>query len=120
MGAKSTSATWLTEASLDGLLRAAIEAVIDRGEVVLATKGLNRELRGVTLQLTNPRARLSRSESRGKVFSAFGELLWYLSGSNSTDQIAHYIPAYREFDEDGMIFGGYGPRLRGGIDQLAA
>ena len=33
----------------------------------------NPELRGVTLQLTNPRARLSRSESRGKVFSALGE-----------------------------------------------
>lgn len=83
------------------------------------TKGPNRELRGVTLQLTNARARLSRSESRGKVFSALGELLWYLSGSNATDQITHYIPRYAQYDEGGIVFGGYGPRLRGGNDQLA-
>src|SRR4051794_30649924 len=82
-------ATCLIEDSLDDLLRAAIEAVLESGEAVLPTKGPNRELRGVTLQLTNPRARLSRSESRGKVFSALGELLWYLSGSNATDQIAY-------------------------------
>jgi thymidylate synthase len=104
--------------SLDDLLRAAIEAVIERGEAVSPTKGTNRELRGVTLQLTNPRARLSRSESRGKVFSALAEFLWYLSGSNATDQIAHYIPKYWDYDEDGLVFGGYGPRLRGPTDQL--
>jgi thymidylate synthase len=74
----------------------------------------------VTLQLTNPRARLSRSESRGKVFSALGELLWYLSGSNATDQITHYISQYSQYDEDGIVFGAYGPRLRGDTDQLAS
>lgn len=108
----------MTEDSLDDLLRAAIEAVNERGEAVSPTKGPNRELRGVTLQLTNPRARLSRSESRGKVFSALGEFLWYLSGSNATDQITHYISKYSQYDEDGIVFGGYGPRLRGGTDQL--
>jgi thymidylate synthase len=113
------SATCLTEDSLDDLLRAAIEVVMERGVAVSPTKGPNRELRGVTLQLTNPRARLSRSESRGKVFSALGELLWYLSGSNATDHITHYISQYSQYDEDGIIFGGYGPRLRGGTDQLA-
>jgi thymidylate synthase len=111
-------ATCLAEDSLDDLLRAAIEAVLQRGEAVSPTKGLNRELRGVTLQLTKPRARLSRSESRGKLFSALGELLWYLSGSAATDHVTHYIPRYRKFDEDGFIFGGYGPRLRGHGDQL--
>lgn len=115
----TTSATCLVQDSLDDLLRAAIEAVLERGEPVSATKGANRELRGVMLQLTNPRARLSRSESRGKVFSALGELLWYLSGSNATNQITHYIPQYARYDEDGEVFGGYGPRLRGGTDQLA-
>lgn len=65
------------------------------------------------MELRKPRARISRSESRGKVFSALGELLWYLAGSNNTDHITHYIPMYSGFDEDGFIFGGYGPRLRG-------
>lgn len=115
----ATSATCLIEDSLDDLLRAAIEAVLERGEHVSPTKGPNRELRGVTLQLTNPRARLSRSESRGKVFSALGELLWYLSGSNATDQITHYISHYSRYDEGGIVFGGYGPRLRGDTDQFA-
>ena len=114
-----TSATCLIADSLDDLLRAAIETVLARGENVAPSRGTNREVRGVTLQLTNPRARLSRSESRGKVFSALGELLWYLSGSNATDWIAYYIPQYRCDDEDGLIWGGYGPRLRGDADQLA-
>lgn len=47
------------------------------------------------------------------MFSALGELLWYLSGSNATEHITHYISKYSEFDEGGIIFGGYGPRLRG-------
>jgi thymidylate synthase len=121
-GARTMTATaiCLTEDSLDDLLRVALEAVLERGEAVPAsTKGPNHELRGVTLQITNPRARLSRSESRGKVFSALGELLWYLSGSAATDQISHYIPKYKCYDEDGIVNGGYGPRLRGDSDQLA-
>jgi thymidylate synthase len=118
-GTMTATGICLTEDSLDDLLRAAFETVLERGEAVLPTKGRTRELRGVTLQLTNPRARLSRSESRGKVFSALGELLWYLSGSAATDRITHYIPAYQEYDEDGVVHGGYGPRLRGDNDQLA-
>lgn len=120
----ATTATCLTRDSLDDLLRAAIKALLKSGEPVSPTKGPNRELRGVTLQLTNPRARLSRSESRGKVFSALGELLWYLSGSGETAHITHYISQYQEYDEDGIVFGAYGPRLRGNgstdrPDQLA-
>jgi thymidylate synthase len=118
-GVAATSVICLIQDSLDDLLHAAIEAVLERGEHVSPTKGPNRELRAVTLELTNPRARLSRSESRGKIFSALGELLWYLSGSNATGHITHYIPRYSEYDEGGIIFGGYGPRLRGGTDQLA-
>lgn len=115
----SATATCLIEDSLDDLLRGVYEAVLERGEAVSPTKGPNRELRCVTLQLNNPRARLSRSESRGRVFSALGELLWYLSGSAATDHISHYIQAYKDYDEDGIVHGGYGPRLRGGSDQLA-
>lgn len=102
--------------SVDDLMRRALDAILERGEHVVPTKGANRELRGITLEMARPRARLSRSESRGKVFSALGELLWYLSGSNSTDYITHYIRKYADFDEGGIIFGGYGPRLRGDGD----
>jgi thymidylate synthase len=109
----------VTKNSLDDLLWAAINAVRENGDYVSPRKGPNRELRGVVLQLTNPRARLSRSESRGKVFSALGELLWYLSGSRSTEHIAYYLSHYKESDEGGIVFGGYGPRLVGGANQLA-
>jgi thymidylate synthase len=43
-----------------------------------------------------------------------GELIWYLSGSNSLEFIAHYIPQYRSESEDGnTVYGAYGPRLIG-------
>jgi len=107
MGERSFSA-----ATLDDVMRYAIEAIRKEGERVSnATKGANVELRGVRLEITNPRARLSRTETRGKPFSCLGELCWYLSGSKAVDFIAYYLPRYREFDEGGVVFGGYGPRL---------
>jgi thymidylate synthase len=45
------------------------------------------------------------------VFSALGELCWYLSGSNSTGQIVPYVKVYEAEDEDGLVWGAYGPRL---------
>ena len=78
---------------------------------------------GVLLELTNPRARLSRTETRGKVFTSLGELLWYLSETNDLEFIRYYIPFYDELSDDGKtIYGGYGPRLfnmRGEINQVA-
>lgn len=101
-------------ATLDDVMRYAIDAIQKHGErVSTATKGANLELRGVRLEITNPRARLSRTESRGKPFSCLGEFFWYLSGSNAVDFIAYYLPRYRKADEGGVVFGGYGPRLIG-------
>lgn len=74
------------------------------------------------LEIKNPRARLSRTESRGKVFSCLGELLWYLAGTNDLEFICYYILRYREDSEDDKtIYGGYGPRLfnKRGQDQIA-
>ncbi|MEQ1831062.1 MAG: thymidylate synthase [Pirellula sp.] len=79
---------------------------------VRATRGEIIERIGVFIRLKNPRARLSRTESRGKVFSALGELLWYLSGSNEMEHIAYYHKKYREeAEDDGTVWGAYGPRL---------
>jgi thymidylate synthase len=70
------------------------------------------ELTGVLLELKNPRARLSRSETRGRLFSCLGELLWYLARTNRVAFISYYVPQYHEESDDGRsIFGGYGPRL---------
>src|SRR6267142_2462705 len=106
MGERSFSA-----ATLDDVMRHAIKAIQRDGEHVNATKGPNAELRGVRLEIADPRARLSRTETRGKPFSALGELCWYLAGTNRTDFIRYYIDDYKKWDENGIIFGGYGPRL---------
>lgn len=98
--------------TVDDLMRYAIDAILARGVKITATKGPNLELAGVVLKLTNPRARLSRTETRGKLFSALGELCWYLDRSDQLDFIEYYIPKYRDFaDNYGRLPGAYGPRL---------
>ena len=90
---------------------------------VKASRGNNKELIGVLLKIRNPRARLSRTETRGKMFSCLGEFLWYLAGRNDLEFITYYIPDYKIHSDDGKtIHGGYGPRLmnmRGRFNQFA-
>jgi thymidylate synthase len=107
--------------TLDDAMRHAFHEILRRGDPVRPRKGPNLEITGVTLEISNPRARLSRTETRGKPFGCLGELCWYLAGANDVEFIAYYLSRYREFDEGGRIFGAYGPRLfdwRGGLSQL--
>ena len=86
-----------------------------------AARGGTRELRSVLLKLSNPRARLSHTEKKGKIFSALGELLWYLAKSNDLEFISYYLDQYRKESEDGAtVYGAYGPRLfnKRGNDQV--
>jgi thymidylate synthase len=99
--------------TLDDVMRSIIEAIQAHGIQNKATKGANTELIGVLLEITNARARLSRTETRGKPFSCLGELCWYLAGTNKLEFISYYIPRYKVFAEGDLIFGGYGPRLFG-------
>jgi thymidylate synthase len=85
------------------------------------SRGKSLELIGVAIRITHPRARISRSENRGKPFSALGELLWYLAGSDTLDFIQPYVREYKKDAVDGVLEGAYGPRLwsmRGQIDQF--
>lgn len=108
--------------TLDDLMNEVIQSILDSGTEVVASRGTSKELLGVLLHLKNPRARLSRTETKGKPFSAIGELLWYLSGSNELSFIYYYIKQYAKDTEDGLtIYGGYGPRLlnaRGKYNQI--
>jgi thymidylate synthase len=99
------------ESSADDLMKTAIATTLAEGELIVPTKGAARDLTAVVLELTNPLARLSRSASRGRLFSALGELVWYLAGSNDVDFIEYYISYYRMKGEQGVLWGGYGPRL---------
>lgn len=90
-------------------------------DVVTATRGETAEILGALIKIENPRARLSRSETRGKLYSSLGELLWYLSKDNRLDFIKPYVSRYADETEDGeTVYGGYGPRLFGstGEDQV--
>jgi thymidylate synthase len=108
--------------TLDDLMRRAFKALLAKGRAIKPSRGPAVELIGVVLQLANPRARLSRSESRGHVFSALGELLWYLAKTDELDFIKYYISRYAEYSDDGRtVHGAYGPRFfaKSGIDQVA-
>jgi len=114
------TAALFTESTLDDLMRAVFEEILNNGEEIRPTKGAAREINGVLLELTNPRARLSRTETRGKPYSCLGELCWYLAKTNDLGFISYYIPAYRQYADGEEIFGGYGPRLFNwdGLDQI--
>lgn len=60
---------YLRNRTIDDLLRNVLLDIEKHGEPVKASKGRTKEITGVVLELTNPRARLSRTESRGKLFS---------------------------------------------------
>jgi thymidylate synthase len=110
----------VTGDSLDEILHEVYTKLIDEGVKISGpAKGPNREVIGVTIELADPRARLSRSYSRGRAFSAVGELAWYLAGSDDVQFIHHYLRSqpYKDLDVDGVLRGAYGPRLMGdGID----
>jgi thymidylate synthase len=101
-------------ATLDDLMREALLFIRQEGAEVSPSRGAVLEATGVLLRLANPRARLSRSETRGRVFSSLGETLWYLAGRDDLDFIGYYVGAYRDEAVDGVIKGAYGPRLTGG------
>lgn len=108
--------------SLDDLLAKVYRQLLARGTRIEPTKGPAREIYGVLLKLSAPRLRLSRTESRGILFSCLGELLWILAGSNALDFIEHYISEYTKSSDDELtIHGAYGPRMFGRRpnDQLA-
>lgn len=98
--------------TLDDLMQEVIKRLIKTGHIVVSTKGTSKELCGVLLQLSNPSARLSRTETKGTLFSCLGEFLWYMAGTNDLQFIKYYIPDYEKFSDDGKtIHGAYGPRL---------
>jgi thymidylate synthase len=110
-----------SETTLDDLMRAVVGEILENGQEIEPSKGSAREITGVLLELTNPRARLSGTETRGKPFSCLGELCWYLAKSDKLEFIEYYIPEYEKYADGDKIFGGYGPRFFDwdGTDQVA-
>jgi thymidylate synthase len=108
--------------TIDDLLRNVFEIILKDGERVVPSKGPNKELFGVVLELTKPLARVSRTESKGRLYSALGEFLWYLAGSDDLAFIQYYLKDGYKSDDGKTVWGAYGPRLfrmRDSIDQIS-
>ena len=99
--------------TLDDLLHEVIRRLIASGQETYPSKGKALEVTGAILELTNPRARMSRTEARAVLFSWLGELLWYLAGNDEFSFIRYYIKDYKP-DHKGAanVMAAYGPRLR--------
>lgn len=99
--------------TLDDLLNDVFRRLISSGQEIYPSKGKAYELTGAVLELTNPRARMSRTEARALIFSWLGELLWYLAGSDDFSFIQYYIKDYKpDYDGATSVMAAYGPRLR--------
>lgn len=110
---------YITAATFDDIIREGYDIVNNFGSRINPSKGAATEVSGITFELTNPRARLSQSVARGKVFSAVGELCWYLSGNSSGKFMDYYIKNYSKYSadhpdsEECIVSGAYGPRIFG-------
>ncbi len=99
--------------TLDDLLNGIFRRLIASGQETYPSKGKAFEITGAVLELTNPRARMSRTESRAVIFSWIGELLWYLAGSDELSFVKYYIKDYQpDYKGATAVMAAYGPRLR--------
>lgn len=111
---------YIKRKTLDDLLRAVLSHLLKSKNRISPSRGEATESVGVLLEITDPRARLSLSETRCRFASCLGELLWYLAGTKNLSYISYYLSRYVNESEDGRtVYGGYGPRLFGGrINQV--
>ncbi|GIJ52315.1 thymidylate synthase [Virgisporangium aliadipatigenens] len=75
---------------------------------------LSREKLGVSFVVRDPIQRQVMSAARrANIVFNFAEALWYLSGSDLLEPIAHYAPSIRQYSADGVTLPGtaYGPRI---------
>jgi len=100
---------YFSEDTIDDLLRSAFRALIKSKNKLTASRSSMTELTAVLLELKNPRARLSRTETKGRFFSCLGELLWYLAGTKDLNFIQYYLSHYADESDDGeTVYGAYG------------
>ncbi|MFJ2342385.1 thymidylate synthase [Streptomyces antimycoticus] len=109
--------------SAAALFAEAVRETADRGRPVSPRGMPTRELLGVHLVLTRPRARLLHLPSARILNPAFAvaETVWHLLGTDAP-WIFDYNGQLRQYADDGVLRGAYGPRMRrwgGCLDQLA-
>lgn len=90
--------------------------LLDEHGIVTHPRGTTcKELMGFQMRIKNPRARIITEPARKMSMAyAVGEFIFYMSGSNSLEQLAHYSKRVRQFSDDGItIESAYGHRIFG-------
>ncbi|MEU7121736.1 thymidylate synthase [Streptomyces zaomyceticus] len=113
--------THLTADSVAELFVGAV-ALAKSGERISPRGMATREVLDVHMRLTQPRARLLYAPPARVINPAFAvaETVWHLSGSDAP-WIFDYNTRLRQYADDGVLLGAYGPRMRkwaGTVDQL--
>lgn len=115
--------TLLRADSASQLFREAVELILAHGVSVRPRGKPTHEVLGAHLELTHPRSRVVHLPPVRCLNAAFAaaESAWILSGSDDP-WIYAYNDRLREFADDGVLRGAYGPRMRrwgsAGLDQL--
>ncbi|NYI05549.1 thymidylate synthase [Allostreptomyces psammosilenae] len=115
--------TTLIAETITELFTGAVDMAIRDGQRVSPRSMPTREVLDVELRLRRPRARLLHLPPARVLNPAYAvaEAVWILSGSDEA-WIYQYNDRLRQFADDGVLRGAYGPRMRrwgGGVDQLA-
>lgn len=118
---RTSTTTSLTADNIADLFAGAVALAKDGMRVSPRNSG-TREVLGVSLHLIEPRARLLCAPPARILNPAYAaaETVWILSGSDAP-WIFDYNSRLRQYADDGVLRGAYGPRLRnwaGKVDQL--
>lgn len=98
---------------LDEILRKLYDNLSKSTDTFHASKGKGQDLLAPKILLKIPRARISATESRGRLISALAEFCWYMSGSADLEFIRFYISQYPPIEKSGSLSEAYGPRFIG-------
>ena len=81
--------------------------------------GSTREFLFQSFTIAKPLSReLINPERKASITAQIAESVWVLSGRNDVEWLTNYLPRAMEFSDDGKTWrGGYGPRLRGNVEQ---
>jgi len=92
----------IKEDNMNDIYYQLVKNVLDNGENVNGTK----ELQNVNFELTNPLKNITQNRSDSKyglsLEYALGELVWYLSGSNSMYFISKFGKMWEKLSDDGV------------------
>jgi thymidylate synthase len=100
--------------SLDDAFRWVVEAIVRDGEPVAPRTISTKELRGISISISDPRRRyVSLAPRRWSFAYALGEFCWHARGSAKLDEISFYSKRWEQMSDDGetVVGSSYGAKI---------